>query len=129
MKEENRQTPLGMTASRLGGEVEGGQVAKHVGGHGSPYEGNSAKWLGNSWIERSSKSGRAARRRTAVGKGPRTPITRTPARRAISTSSGESPTYTYSSGSAFMPLSARRIGAGCGFRRGASSLQTHAWKY
>jgi hypothetical protein len=30
MKEKSRQTPLGMTASRPGGGVDGAQVAKHV---------------------------------------------------------------------------------------------------
>jgi len=47
---------------------------------------------GNSAIDSNNTSGLAARNRASVGNGPSTAIDRTPARRAISKSSAESPT-------------------------------------
>ncbi len=51
-------------------------------------------------------------------------MARIPARCAISMSSGASPTYTQTFGDSPSRSSAIRSGAGCGLRRGASSLQT-----
>src|SRR5215468_10059106 len=72
------------------------------------YPRKSCSASGNSLIELSNSSGRAARKLFSVGKRPSTAMARTPVRRAISRSSGESPTYTQAAGRKHISLRARR---------------------
>ena len=98
------QLKRGLVGQAVGPAVaEKGELAGRGPGKPGPYREISRRGFtsypcslfnnsGNSRIDSSRKSGRAARRRFSVGNGPSTAIARTPALLAISKSSGESPT-------------------------------------